>query len=264
MALELPSQITDLDDGAVKNMAGTLGQLRNGVAAQTVALQLVEQSLESLKILEDSVDGLPTVPDVLTIQGQSANIQGQVNTQLQTLDNLPGGACLTGALQAVASVANDGYGFISDQMYNLVDLAGVPADVMNISGLYSQARELTASLGLDQYVAGALGTLGCLADNSEATVELASLMNTLGMNESGQVTDEDFQASMMADLSTRAAGWGIDPTYITGMSDSMGEMSSMANGYAAQARDASKATVDSAKQTIKDNISKIPTPPSIF
>jgi hypothetical protein len=263
MALELPKQITDIASGADKDMAGTLNQVRNGVAVQTVVLQLVEQDLQNLKVLQDTT-GLPDVPDVLTIQGQAANIQGLVDVQLQTLDSLPGGACLRGALNAVVSVANDGYGFISEQIYSLVDLAGVPADVMNISGLYSQVRELTASLKLDEYVAGALGTLGCLEDDTQASAELASLMNTLGMNSSGQVTDEDFQASMMSDLAIRADAIGINPAYITGMSDSMGEMSKMADGYAGQAKDASKSTIDDAKQAIKDSVSKIPTPPSIF
>ena len=263
MALEVPQQIIDIASGADKNMAGTLNQIKNGVAAQTVALQLVEQSLQSLKILQDTT-GLPTVPDILTIQVQAANIQGLVNVKLQEFDNLPGGACLGGALQAVSSIANDGYAFIGEQMGELVNLAGVPADVMNISGLYSQVRELTGSLGLDKYVAGALGTLGCWADDTEATAELQSLMNTLGMNASGQVTDADFQESMMNDLAARAASIGVNPSYITGMADTMGEMSKMADGYSKQAKDASKATVADAKQSIKDNVPKVPTPPSIF
>jgi hypothetical protein len=255
--------IDSIAGGADQNMQAVLSQLRNGVAAKSVLLQQTEQSLESLKLLQDST-GLPTVPDALTIQNQAANIQGNVNVKLQELSNLPGGACLQGALNSVASVANEGYAFIAEQMSGLIGAAGVPADVMNISGVFGEIREKIGSLGLEKYAAAALGTMGCLADDSAAVAELQSLMGQLGMDEAGKITDEKFQQTMMADLTAKAGEIGVDTSWVTDMSDSMGEMSKMANGFADQAKTEAATQIGNVKQGIKDAVSKVPTPPSIF
>lgn len=263
MGIELPNQITDLAKGADLSVAGKLGALKNGIANQTVVLQKMEQSLQNLKLLQDTT-GLPSVPDVLAIQGQAANLQGLLNTKLQELNSLPGGACLAGALNSVSSIANDGYGFVSAQVEAAIAAAGVPADLLDISGLYSQSREMTASLGLDKVVGGLLGELGCLADGTGATAELESLMGQLGMNPSGQVSDADFQASMISDLKARAGSIGIDTSYFDSAADSLGEVSKMANDAAAQAKTAAAAQITAAKQAIKDAVPKIPSPPSIW
>ena len=88
MAIEIPNQIIDLGKGADLGAAGQLGGLKNGVAGQQVVLQKSDQSLRNLNTLQNSVEGFPEVPSPQDITDQAANIQGLVNTQLQTLDNL--------------------------------------------------------------------------------------------------------------------------------------------------------------------------------
>ena len=280
MAIEIPRQITDLGKGADLSMAGQLGQVGNGLATQTVVLQKMDAALRNLNTLQNSVDGLPNIPSPQDIQGQFGNIQGQVAIQLQTLSNLPGGACLDGALGSVFSVANDGYGFISEQMNSLQGLIEMPSEVMDISGLFSQGREFIGSLGVDSVIGAAIEVLGpanCLLDGTDAKIQLESLMGQLGMDADvlsptfGTVTPASQAAKMQADMESAVAnltatepGFNLDVSYLTNALPSFTEMDEMASGFAIQAKQAAATSIADAKQAVKDAIVKIPTPPSIW
>jgi hypothetical protein len=266
MALpSFPTNLNDLQSGTVGRMAATLSKIQ-------VAKVLFDQQISGVDNYLKGLSELPGLPDLPSIPGISAQVtvvQQQVSAKLLELDEISqiGGSCLAGPMAALTAMTSDGFGLVSNALEGFNAVLNMPSEMMGIYGLYARARNMIGALGVDKLVAAALGQLGCLSDSSmiaDTTAELAQIMNAFGMDGTGQITDESFQAKMAGDLSASGAMHGIDPAFTTNMSNGLGEMGKQANIMTQQATAKAQEVLAGIKENAKLAIQKKPSPPALW
>ena len=264
--MALPSFVKDatgLDDGVTNNLAASLEKLKaakNGMDKQTKGM---ETALDTI-----NPSNLPTLPPVAELNSAADTASSLADSKMSELSavNDLAGSCLGGAMSSLKSVADNGYGLIEDAL-GAFNIPSMPNEMFNIFGIFGQAQQFAASLGMDKLIADLMSKLGCLSDSSmvaDIQSEIDSTMDYLGLDSSGMPDDEVYYNKMKSDMASLSSSKGIDPAWSDSMSDGLGVMTTKSNELSASSKAAADSQISAAKQKVKDSVPPTPTPPSFF
>jgi len=255
---------TSLDAGVSNSIASQLSKVRD-------AKRLINEKTSSIDGILETLDNnnLPDVPSVSDLEDIAGDFDSQLSTKLAVLDDIDDitGGCFGGAIGSIKSLSDNGLGMVDDILSGFSDLAGMPSQMFDISGIYSQIGSFLGSLGLDGLISDINSSLGCLSDSSmisSVQSEISSLTSELGLDSSGKLDDETFYSNMKSDLASKASDAGIDTSFTDSMSDGLAVMTKKSNEMSDAVKSAASSKISALKQTAKDSIPKTPTPPSFF
>lgn len=266
--MALPEFVNDANN----LQSGTTNKLAAGLAKIKSAEGLMKDSTasvgDSLATLDPS--NLPNLPLISDLNNAGDVAHGLVNIKLAELDEVDNlaGTCLGGAMGSLKSIINNGFGMVEDIMSSVFgSVDDMPSAMNEIQNAFGKAQQGIASLGIDKIVSDIMSHLGCIEDSSmisDVQAELDASMAELGLNSEGIPDDEVMYNKMKSDLAEHANELGIDTSFTDSMSDGLGVMTAKSNELSALSASTANAKMDGIKQSVKDSVPKVPTPPSFF
>lgn len=235
--------ITDNTDGAINKIAAQMAEVRKMAGSFESTIAAADQFLGEMDT--ELPLGLPSLND---IDSKLADIDNSVRDVTADIVDVAGigGSCLAPAVNALISMKKDAYGIVEEGMLGLQTLVGLPQDMINLYGIFNQAKVLLGNLGIQELIASIYDGLGCLADSSlldDVTNELSGIQNQLGLDSTGQIDSTAYSMVMNDKLSTVP---GLDPEYQAYLNDGMNRIA-----------DASHSISETTKETMKTSVTNI-------